>query len=332
MILIVSSYGLEQVSLIRDHLTTTLEVAVINPHEMFGYDTAIAFDIDVSGIPTFYLGKKNFQLEAILWNSRPRADAVLSRECISNIATYRSRVKQFCDDLSFTFKNVPQYPGTLSEIEYGESKILLMYQAQKHGLETPSFTRNAVGADAVKMIHQKHGRVYRKVLGPPCVVMEDGSGITTTNLAVREWSKDIPGAYQPWQYQEIVPFVAQIRCFVVSNKVWSARWKHEPIGDEWDLRFHQEVLGEKVQFEEYKLPKIIEEKLCALIMSYHLTHAAPEFLESSDGFLTFIDLNPCGEWTNVFSSEIETEIAEKLCLLLENQTNSVHRVPLCKIA
>lgn len=94
--------------------------------------------------------------------------------------------------------------------------------------------------------------------------------------------------------------------------MWASRWKHSPRGREWDLRYHQEVLHESPRFIPAEPDDQVAKKLVALVSSCGLTHAAPEILETRDGRMVLIDMNPCGDWIGFFGRRAESEIAQVL--------------------
>lgn len=316
MVLFISSCAHDQVAAIVSRLQ--IECRIINPLEacLSGDELAVCFE---DGRIFLRDGLRPYRPDLIYWNSSPRTDAATPTSDTKFVATYRSRLTQFFADLSQAFADVPQMPGPLAMTEAGESKIALFAKAEAVGLRVPTFTWNAIGRIAVEKCLSQHGRIYRKVLGPPHVVSEAGDGITTTNLAVSGWSGSLPGASHPWQYQEIIPFVAQWRCQVVGKKIWATRWEHSPVGDEWDLRYHQEVLGERAAFKPARLDPAIARRLVKLIGAHGLHHTAPEFLETAEGEMIFIDLNPCGDWLGFFGEKAEEEIASALAIAIVSQ-------------
>lgn len=314
-VLIFSSCAFEQGALVSDALARLRkETLSINLLRICEDGPSLAYGFTQDGGREILLDGKPVSIEAIIWNSRPRADAALAFAGAVYTATYRSRLSQFFQEFSDFCDELPQFPGTLANVSRSESKISLLRRACGHGLTVPHLTWNIVGGSSVSACHSRHGRLYRKVLGPACVVTEDGSGITTTNIAVDGWGEDFPGSFQPWQFQTIIPFIKHIRCAVVGNRVWAAEWNHSPKGDVWDLRHQQDMVGSAVSFNPHELPIDVIDRLTGFVQSEGLSHAAPEFLMTRDGQCVFIDLNPCGEWTNVFGAHVEGAIARSLAM------------------
>jgi hypothetical protein len=195
-----------------------------------------------------------------------------------------------------------------------------METARLVGLEVPEYTWDVAGRSS-PLPYLRNGNTYRKVLGPPHVVTEGGLGVTTTNLLINSKRKRLPGNSSPWQFQEPVNFVAQWRFQVVGDRIWASRWKHAPSGREWDLRYCQEVLGEQPEFEAALPNRKTEKLLVKLVQSCGLTHAAPETLETADGRMVFIDLNPCGDWRGFYGRTRELEIAEELAHSITTTAN-----------
>jgi hypothetical protein len=314
-VLFLSSQTDVQVTKIIRHLGSK-KCALIDPISMIGTDQSLAYHFNGSGSLSVIVNGQEEVIEAVFWNTRARPDAAMPNSRAAYVGTYRSRLRQFLYDFSVSI-NAPQFPANIPVVEAAESKILLLKAAKSHGLKVPDFTWNAFGKDASMKCFDYHGRTYRKVLGPPCVVLENGEPITTTNIALEKFDPDFPGAHQPWQFQKVVNFKKQIRCMVVGDKVWSAAWEHSPSGDQWDMRYYQEILGKQISFAEYDLPTNLKGRLVSLVKDLGLSHAAPEFLLAGDGSHYFIDMNPCGEWSCIFETETELQIAEALSSLLK---------------
>ncbi len=310
MITFVSSCAHEQVSMLRARLRGHRS-RKIDPQEVCRSDSLVILD-DEKTLPRLTLGRNRFSPSVIYWNSRPRADAAMPPAGTKYVGAFRSRLSQFFEDLSFAFPAELQLPGTLSAVARAESKPWLLGAARHVGLTIPAFTWNVIGKRAAEACHRKNGRAYRKVLGFPHVVTEAGEGVTTVNTAFDCVDRKAHSPRHPWQYQAIVPFVAQWRCQVVGNKVWAARWNHKPHGDVWDLRYHQEILDERPSFIPNELDSDVARRLAKLVALCGLAHAAPEFLEQPDGSMVFIDMNPCGDWKGFFGRHWEAQIADAL--------------------
>ena len=287
------------------------DVVLINPHSDLSKIALLQkgrkLELLVDGKPCF---------PRVVYVATPwRCDAIINAEKYPN--SLRSRTQQFLQDIRFAFEDVTWLPGKYESIERADSKPGLMRLAGQDGLKTPLFTLNAHTPGDVKV----ESGVYQKHLGPPFVVSintEKGIevGVTTTNLFHSD-SKTIRLEKQPWQWQQPIHSVAQVRCFVVDERVWAVRWEHDPSQDGiWDYRYANEVKELPVRWYPYELPHATAEALLCLMQKLKLRIASPEFLITSNGNHVFIDMNPCGDWFGFFSAEDNQEIIETLARLL----------------
>ena len=100
-----------------------------------------------------------------------------------------------------------------------------------------------------------------------------------------------------------------MRCFVVNNKIWAAKWNNIAESNESsDYRYKNQIKKEKIIWSEYKLPADVSIATIALMKKLSLSIASPEFLLLDDGTHVFIDLNPTGDWCGFFSEEVNREI------------------------
>lgn len=78
------------------------------------------------------------------------------------------------------------------------------------------------------------------------------------------------------------------------------------------MRYCQEVSGVVPAFESKDPDCGFRRRLIDLVRSCGLSHAAPEALETPEGEMVFIDLNPYGDWRGFFGRRREAEIAAAL--------------------
>jgi len=158
-------------------------------------------------------------------------------------------------------------------------------------------------------------------LGPPFVVSMNTEkrievGVTTTNV-FHPNSKTIQPEKQPWQWQEPIYNVTQVRCLVIDDKIWAVRWEHNPSKDGiWDYRYANEVKELLVPWHPHELPCATAKALLRLMQKLKLRIASPEFLVTANGDHVFIDMNPCGDWLGFFPAKDNKEIVKMLANLL----------------
>ena len=283
---------------------------IINPHAFVGGNYALVQKN--SGIFLNVSGKR-IKPTIIYFANNWRCDSIINiPKCINFPGAYRMRIYQFMQDIRFAFEDIFWIPGKYESIERGDSKPTVLNLAHSLGLSTPVFTCNSKYDDNLKNFSE---RFYKKNLGSPFVISFSKTkgaevGVTTTNISfdLNDGIKE-EAIFQPWQWQEPISFVAQVRCFVVNNKIWAAKWNNIAESNESsDYRYKNQIKKEKIIWSEYKLPADVSIATIALMKKLSLSIASPEFLLLDDGTHVFIDLNPTGDWCGFFSEEVNREI------------------------
>ena len=223
---------------------------------------------------------------------------------------FRARIQQFLQDIRFVLEDSIWCPGSILSIERAESKPVLLAKAALAGIKVPSFTVDAFsGSSSVP----RNCELYKKQLGSPFIISMQSEkgvevGVTTTNTLVDP--KTIVSDHQPWQWQKPVPSIAQVRCCVVKDKVWSVIWKRTSDLKLADFRELNEFGERELLWEEHVLPSDLKNRLLRLCESLGLYSCCPEFLITEDGQYVLIDFNPCGDWYGFFSDRVRNKITE----------------------
>lgn len=216
---------------------------------------------------------------------------------------------QFMNDIRFAFEEVKWLPGKYECIERSESKPYMLSKAKEIGLEAPDLTINSATYPDLTM-----KEFYKKNLGPPFIVSVNRQigkevAMVTTNILVT--AHDYIPDGDMWQWQTAIPSSHQIRCFIVGHNIWAAicsRTDHCQ-----DLRQASDVNKENIEWKPFSLPLDAKSKIFALMDVLKIRIAAPEFLFNPiEKKLTFIDLNPCGDWYGFFGPESYDEIITAL--------------------
>lgn len=305
MILILSSslYSIDpQVDLLVETLKKQcVDFILVNPlsHESIK-DIKISL---VDGDFEFSYKNKIIDIDGVYVARQIRSDCIISFpencECTS---LYRQKIEDFIFDLCTVFSKKDWFPGKVSSIREGDSKLHIYKLASNLGIRIPDFTINSFERPSFGS--------YRKVLGYPFSISfssEDKEEIAITLLNEKEDGLDTYGL--PWQWQSYIIPIAQIRCICVGNKIWTFRADQKQFGNK-SLREVQET--KDIVWERCSLPENERDSLLRLLQATKLSFACPEFIIDEDGKYNFIDLNPCGDWYGFGSEEESLEIATEI--------------------
>ncbi len=245
-----------------------------------------------------------------------RTDCILPLEGEVYPALNRLRTQQFLQDIRFALSAKRWVPGKIENIEAAESKPNLFRQASLCGFTVPGFTQNAFSPVGVA---REKEFVYKKQLGFPFTIstntesgVEVGVTVTNTTCGTTDYKSD----HTPWQWQETIEAIAQVRCCVVGNRVWSAVWYRGENQQAVDFRLLNQVQQEDLHWDPHTLPVFLKNRILSLNQKLGLECCAPEFLVTKSGEYVLIDWNPCGDWYGFFTEDEHLQIAEALAELL----------------
>jgi hypothetical protein len=237
---------------------------------------------------------------------------------------FRGKVAQFLQDLRFALEDRIWCPGAMEDLERADSKPKMLATASRLGIPTPGYTSDAYFPPVATHQSSRQGW-YRKNLGFPFTISfsQEGGvevGVTTTNSL---WNDASPPDDQPWQWQEAIESIAQIRTYLVGNDVWAALWRRTTLSEKFvGFRSINESSTGEIKWEPYCLPSDIQERTVALCKELKLTMAAPEFLVTKTGEHVLIDLNPCGDWLGFFSEQEHNEIASSIAISFDRMLSA----------
>ena len=305
----IGEHGSPHTDLIAEGLKERgLSYHIVSPHNLEnGKISVIQKDAEVFVEITSDACKPNL----VYLSSRWRTDCIIDLpqdEIYPGV--FRARIQQFLQDVRFALEDSIWCPGSMLSIERAESKPVLLAQAALVGIKVPSFTVDAFsGSSSVP----RNRELYKKQLGSPFVISMQSEkgvevGVTTTNTLIDP--RTIVSDHQPWQWQQPVPSIAQVRCCVVEDNVWSVIWKRTSDLKLADFRELNEFGERELLWEEHILPSNLKNRLLKLCESLGLYSCCPEFLIAEDGQYVLIDFNPCGDWYGFFSDEIRDKITK----------------------
>lgn len=98
----------------------------------------------------------------------------------------------------------------------------------------------------------------------------------------------------PAIFQREIIRECDIRVIVVGEQVFALAIKQ--VGSKYGGVDYRISADKDLEFESYKLPKIIEEQCLQFVRYFGLQFSAMDFILGIDGNLYFLENNPCGSW------------------------------------
>ena len=132
-------------------------------------------------------------------------------------------------------------------------------------------------------------------------------------------SEEICKDSQPWQWQEAIASVAQVRCCLVEDRIWSVLWKRTVDQEFADFRELNEIEEKECEWEKIELHRNLQDRLLTLCKILNIHSCCPEFLVTKGGDYVLVDLNPCGDWYGFFDDETHGEIADGIANMLADR-------------
>lgn len=177
-------------------------------------------------------------------------------------------------------------------VEAARDKLTVLDAAALAGLPIPAWT---ISNDAARL-HDfaiKHGGVVAKpIVSLPEVLRELPNLLYAHPLAPDALDALVArGPFASLFLQEKIAKVADWRVSVIDEEVSSVRMTGCP-DDVLDFR----LAYAKLRMEAVQLPAPLRRDLLALLRGFGLRYAAVDFVESADGRLVFLEINPAGQF------------------------------------
>ena len=196
------------------------------------------------------------------------------------------------------------YLDPIIKVEKAKNKQLQLKIAQEIGLDIPrNLTTN--NADAVREFAQtcEEGMIV-KMLSSFAIYDEQGQEkVVFTNRVKPEDLKNLEGLHLcPMTFQEQIPKALELRTTIVGNKIFTAAidsQRNQKARDDW----RRQGLVMVKDWQAYKLPGEVKEKLLKLMTYFCLNYGAVDLILTPDGRYVFLEINPVGEffWLECYS-------------------------------
>jgi glutathione synthase/RimK-type ligase-like ATP-grasp enzyme len=124
----------------------------------------------------------------------------------------------------------------------------------------------------------------------------------------------------PTYFQECLHKESDIRVTVVGEKVFAAKIYSQALDEtKIDWRKGDSI---KLNYSVYQLPDRIRELCLSLLNQLHLNFGAIDFVETQDGRLVFLEINPNGQWGWI-EKRLDLPISDEIIRLLNEGSQFV---------
>lgn len=186
------------------------------------------------------------------------------------------------------------------------NKLLVLETAIKKGLDVPEYFL-AENTDQVIL----NKTIVKPIAGNPILESfeKNFTGVMYTSIVKKQEKHNFFISF----FQKKIEKNFEIRSFYLDGKIWSmAIFSQNDEQTKVDFRkYNQKKTNRNVH---YKLPKEIEEKVHALMLSLDLNCGSLDFMKSGNKYF-FLEVNPIGQFGNVSADcnfTLEKEIADYL--------------------
>lgn len=183
-----------------------------------------------------------------------------------------------------------RWVNPIGATERAERKIRQLALAPHHGLQIPP---TIISSDPNELLAfaKQHGRIICKPISQGLVATQ------SQWFAVRTWEvmqndlAEMPSCRFPTLLQKLVPKGLDIRLTIIGDRAFPVAIETPP-GADIDWR----SCPNDLIYRPYTLPETVIDNCKKLLAALGLVYGALDFVESSEGELFFLEVNPAGEW------------------------------------
>ena len=184
----------------------------------------------------------------------------------------------------------------LHHIRHAENKQLQLQVARELGLNTPRTLTTNDPTDARAFAKSCEAGMVTKMLSSFAIYDEGKELVVFTNPVKPEDLEDLSGlSLCPATFQELLPKSLEIRATVVGKRVMSAAVDSQ-VSARAAHDWRRDGLRMLQDWQPYRLPHDLEEKLLRLMDYFSLNYGAIDIILTPDDRHVFLELNPSGEF------------------------------------
>ncbi len=177
-------------------------------------------------------------------------------------------------------------------IREASNKVPQLQLARKIGFRVPATIISNDAASLRAFCSTYDDNVVGKVLHSQTPAATAGSYLVyTTRIARQDLVPQMMGA--PLLLQEYINKAHEIRATVVGDQVFSVAIDSQ---SDPDARVDWRHATLRLRHEQVELPTSVNAKLVAIILEYGLAFGAFDLIQTPEGEIVFLELNPNGQW------------------------------------
>ena len=175
-------------------------------------------------------------------------------------------------------------------------KLRQLQLARELGFEIPRTLVTNETASVRTFADACSGNVVTKALTEVRVRVGDEEQFLYTNEIAHHDLDDLEGLRVcPMAFQERLPKELEIRATVVGRRVFATAVDSQAT-ELGTVDWRREGMALNPNWQRYRLPSDVAERLVSLVKSFGLTYSAADLILTPQGRYVFLESNPAGEW------------------------------------
>jgi glutathione synthase/RimK-type ligase-like ATP-grasp enzyme len=250
-----------------------------------------------------------------MWAGRALESRVDPRFVAACVRESRALFRAMLARLEQTVPVVNSFEATLA----AEEKPRQLDVAKALGFDIPA-TLHTNDPDAVRAFFDANeGRVVTKLQGALSQSMQATGDFLYTSRLSRTDLEALGGlSLAPQVFQEEIDKVRELRVVVVGERVFTGAIDTRALPHA-AVDWRRARLSDDVMWTHATLDDATAQRACALVDALGLVTGALDFIESTDGRLVFLEVNPAGEW-GFLERELALPIGDALAEALVDGT------------
>ncbi|WP_064966005.1 hypothetical protein [Tenacibaculum ovolyticum] len=209
------------------------------------------------------------------------------------------------------------------------NKVVILDKAKKNGLKVPNYIVTNNKFELITFF-KKYDSIITKAIGNfPKNYSEDNLLINPiyTKIVTEELIDNLPSSFFLSIFQEYIPKVKEYRVMYFEGDCYTVEiLSQENNFSKIDSRDKENEQSE-VRLQKKNLPKHFEDKITKLMKSIQLNIGSIDVLETKEGELYFLEVNPVGQisgYSYRANLNFEKKIVEKM-IILDNEIKEKRR-------
>ncbi len=272
-------------------------VACLNNEELVSHAT-LSFNMD-SGTHSWRYrhGKTDVDFDEVktVWNRRfSQVELPTAELHPDDLAIAGREVREFSKSLYHAIARQARWVNSIESMARSSSKFAQLLQASKAGIRIPDTLISNDPARIRRFLDDPSPAIYKSMLQMDWV--EDGKTfkLATSCVGLEDLPPDRMLQLVPGIYQRRIVKRSDIRTIFLGDQHTSIRipTKDNPAGDV-DVRVTPLL---RMKADLFELPDVAVQACRAMMQAFGMEFACFDFVESADGELVFLEINPAGQF------------------------------------